>query len=44
MKTVTFVTENLGKWKIAKDIFDKYNIDLLHEKIDTPEIQANDVG
>ena len=43
MKEITLVTGNLGKWKIAKDIFDKYNINLLHEKINTPEIQSNDV-
>lgn len=43
MLELIFVTGNLGKWKVAKDIFDKYNINLLHEKIDTPEIQANDV-
>ena len=43
MKTVTLVTGNLGKWKIARDIFSKYEVNLLHEKIDTPEIQSNDV-
>lgn len=43
MQEITLVTGNLGKWKIAKDIFDKYNINLLHEKINTPEIQSNDV-
>ena len=43
MQEITLVTGNLGKWKITKDIFDKYNINLLHEKINTPEIQSNDV-
>lgn len=43
MQEITLVTGNLGKWKIAKDIFDKYNINLLHKKINTPEIQSNDV-
>lgn len=43
MEEITLATGNLGKWKIAKDIFDKYNINLLHEKINTPEIQSNDV-
>jgi len=43
MKEVTMVTGNLGKWKIASDIFNKYNIALLHEKTDTPEIQSHDV-
>jgi len=37
------VTGNLGKWKIASDIFKKYNVELLQEKMDTPEIQAFDV-
>lgn len=37
------VTGNLGKWKIASDIFKKYNVELLHEKMDTPEIQSHDV-
>jgi len=43
MKKVVFVTGNEGKWKIAKDIFESYNIDLLQEKVDTPEIQSLDV-
>lgn len=37
MQEITLVTGNLGKWEIAKDIFDKYNINLLHEKINTPK-------
>lgn len=43
MKKVTMVTGNLGKWKIASDIFEKYHIELLHEKMDTPEIQSHNV-
>lgn len=43
MKKVTMVTGNLGKWKIASEIFSKYNIKLEQEKIETPEIQAFDV-
>lgn len=43
MKNVTMVTGNLGKWRIASDIFNKYNVELLHEKMDTPEIQSHDV-
>ena len=43
MKKVTMVTGNLGKWKIASDIFKKYNVELMHEKMDTPEIQSFDV-
>lgn len=43
MKNVTMVTGNMGKWKVASDIFKKYDIELLHEKMDTPEIQSHDV-
>ena len=43
MKKVIMVTGNIGKYDIAKEIFGKYNIMLLQEKIDTPEIQDNDV-
>ena len=43
MKEVTLVTGNLGKWKIASNIFKKYNIKLLQEKMETPEIQSYDV-
>lgn len=43
MKSVTMVTGNLGKWKVASDIFEKYNVELFHEKMDTPEIQSYDV-
>lgn len=37
------ITGNLGKWKIANDIFKKYNVELLHVNMDTPEIQSYDV-
>lgn len=43
MKKVTMVTGNLGKWKVASKIFEKYNVELFHEKINTPEIQSHDV-
>lgn len=43
MEEITLVTGNLGKWKIASNIFKKYNIKLLQEKIATPEIQSYDV-
>lgn len=43
MKKITMVTGNLGKWRVAKDIFDKYELELLHEKMDTPEIQSEEV-
>ena len=43
MKEVTMITGNMGKWRIASDIFKKYNVKLNHIKMDTPEIQADDV-
>lgn len=43
MKSVTMVTGNMGKWRIASDIFKKYNVELKQAKIETPEIQAYDV-
>ena len=43
MKEVIMVTGNLGKWEIAKEIFEKYEVNLSQEKIDTPEIQSENV-
>ena len=43
MKQVTMVTGNMGKWRVASDIFKKYHVELLHHKMDTPEIQSYDV-
>lgn len=43
MKNITMVTGNIGKWKIASEIFKKYNVKLLRKKMDTPEIQAYNV-
>lgn len=43
MKKVTMVTGNMGKWKVASDIFSKYNVELELYKMDTPEIQDHDV-
>lgn len=43
MKEITMVTGNLGKWRVASDIFSKFNIKLCHEKMDTPEIQSHNV-
>lgn len=43
MNKVIMMTGNLGKWRVASDIFKKYDIELLHEKMDTPEIQSHDV-
>lgn len=41
MKKVTMVTGNMGKWKVASDIFKKYNVELEHVKMNTPEIQSH---
>lgn len=38
-KTITFLTGNHLKWQIAQAIFSQYNVELLQEKFDTPEIQ-----
>lgn len=43
MKEIVMATGNVGKWEIAKDIFGSYNLKLLREKIDTPEIQSSSV-
>ncbi len=40
---VTFVTGNIGKWEIGRDIFAKYGLELAQAKIETPEIQSLDV-
>jgi len=41
MEKVTMITGNMGKWKVASDIFEKYNVCLEHIKMDTPEIQSH---
>ena len=43
MNKVTMVTGNMGKWRVASDIFKKYNVVLEHYKMDTPEIQSHNV-
>lgn len=40
MKKVTFITGNQKKLQQAKNILDKYNIEITNVKIDTPEIQS----
>ena len=40
---ITFVTGNMGKWEIGRDIFAKYGLELAQAKIETPEIQSLDV-
>ncbi len=39
---IVFVTGNSLKAKIAKDILITYGVELIQQKIDTPEIQAKD--
>ncbi len=43
MNEVTFVTGNIGKFEIAKHIFSEFGVELLCEKIETPEIQSMDI-
>ena len=43
MKEIVMVTGNIGKYRIAKDIFEEYNIKLIQEKLETPEIQDYNV-
>lgn len=43
MKKVTMVTGNMGKWQVASNIFSKYNVELDHFKMETPEIQDYNV-
>ena len=43
MDKVMMVTGNMGKWRVASDIFRKYNVELEHYKMDTPEIQSHNV-
>lgn len=40
---ITMITSNEGKWKVAHDIFQQYNVELDHVAMETPEIQSLDV-
>jgi XTP/dITP diphosphohydrolase len=42
-KQITFITGNQDKWSIAKEVLAQYNIEVLQEAFETPEIQAFDV-
>ena len=42
-KEIIMVTGNAGKYKIAKDIFIEKGLNLIQEKIETPEIQSYNV-
>ena len=43
MNKVSMVTGNMGKWKIASNVFSNYNVELEHVKMNTPEIQSHDL-
>lgn len=43
MNEIYMVTGNNGKWKVASEIFKKYDIELKHIKLETPEIQSHNV-
>ena len=40
---ITFITKNQDKWDIAKEVLAQYNVEVLQEALETPEIQAFDV-
>lgn len=43
MNEIIMVTGNNGKYKVANDIFNKKGLNLIQEKIETPEIQSYNV-
>lgn len=43
MKQIVFVTGNKYKFEIAQKVLENSNIELVQQKIDTPEIQSTDV-
>lgn len=43
IKTISFVTTNNHKFDVLKNALAKYELDLVQEKIDTPEIQDVDL-
>jgi XTP/dITP diphosphohydrolase len=43
MKIITFVTGNLYKFEVAKKTLEKTDVELVQEKLETPEIQSTDV-
>lgn len=42
-KSVIFITGNEGKWRTANEILKNYDINLTHQKVETPEIQSIEV-
>lgn len=43
MNEIIMVTGNVGKYNVANDIFSKKGLNLIQEKIETPEIQSYNV-
>lgn len=43
MKKIIMVTGNVGKYRVANDIFKEKGLNLIQEKIETPEIQSYNV-
>ena len=43
MSEIVMVTGNAGKYKVANDIFKEKGLNLIQEKIETPEIQSYNV-
>lgn len=43
MNKIIMVTGNIGKYKVANDIFKEKGLDLTQEKMETPEIQSYNV-
>lgn len=43
MESITFITGNKDKFEIAKSIFFGFGVELLMQKIETPEIQSLDI-
>ena len=43
MNKIIIVTGNIGKYNIANNIFKEKGLNLMQEKIETPEIQSYNV-
>ena len=43
MKTVYFVTGNSHKFQVAQEVLEKKGIEVIQQKLETPEIQSTDV-
>ena len=43
MKTIYFVTNNHYKFQVAQEVLEKKGIEVIQQKLETPEIQSTDV-